>query len=110
MMNKHTHAITLFCALLASSLAISAFAAEMGVVSIRLPAEQAQFKPGPGVEVVRKNCLVCHSADYVYMQPPLTKAQWSATVAKMKKAMGASIDDGDIDTIVGYLMSQNGKS
>lgn len=118
-MNKHARSIALCAALASSSLATGCTAAEthagaasstMGRATIQLPAENAQYKPGPGVEVVRKNCVACHSADYVYMQPPLTEAQWRATVAKMKNAMKAPIADGDVDTIVRYLMSQNGKT
>src|SRR5574340_6014 len=78
-------------------------------VSIDLPQETAQLKPGPGLAAARDNCMICHSVDYIYMQPPLTKEQWHAEVVKMKKVMGAPIADGDIDSIVQYLMSQNGK-
>jgi len=81
-----------------------------GTVTIKLPEETARFKPGPGVETVQLNCVKCHSADYIYMQPPLTREQWLATVTKMKKVFGAPIEDKDIETVVNYLMSQNGKS
>lgn len=84
-------------------------AEEMGVVTIQLPAETAQLKPGPGLEVTRNNCITCHSVDYIYMQPPLTREQWHGEVMKMKKVMGAPIPDNEVDTIVQYLMSQNGK-
>jgi hypothetical protein len=53
--------------------------------------------------------MICHSVDYIYMQPPLTKDQWHAEVMKMKKVFGAPVPDSDADTIVKYLMSQNGK-
>lgn len=110
-MNKHARSIALFTLLIGTAMGAGAWAAEsLGTVAIQLPAENAQYQPGPGVEVVRKNCVACHSADYVYMQPPLTEAQWRATVAKMKNAMKAPIADGDVDTIVRYLMSQNGKT
>ncbi|MEW5973915.1 MAG: cytochrome c [Pseudomonadota bacterium] len=109
-MNWHPRSIPMLALVLGSLTSTGAAVAEpLGTVSITLPPETAQYKPGPGVEIVRKNCTACHSADYVYMQPPLTEAQWRATVAKMKKAMNAPIADGDIDTIVQYLMSQNGK-
>ena len=87
----------------------SAIAADTGTVSIQLPAETAELKPGPGLDVARANCMICHSVDYIYMQPPLTREQWQGEVMKMKKVMGAPIADGDVDTIVQYLMSQNGK-
>lgn len=81
----------------------------MDPVVVQFPAETAQLKPGPGLEAVRNNCMTCHSVDYIYMQPPLTREQWLGEVTKMKKAMGAPIPDGEVDTIVQYLMSQNGK-
>lgn len=80
-----------------------------GPVSITLPTETAQFKPGPGVEKAQANCMSCHSADYVYMQPPLSADQWRAEVLKMRNAFGAPLPDADIEVIVQYLVSQNGK-
>ena len=85
----------------------AAFAA--GEVSITLPQENARLKPGPGMDTAAKYCMICHSVDYIYMQPPLTKDQWHGTVMKMKKVFGAPIPDSDVDTIVTYLESQNGK-
>jgi hypothetical protein len=90
--------------LMASS---ASFAA--GEVSITLPQETARLKPGPGMETTAKYCMICHSVDYIYMQPPLTKDQWHGEVVKMKKVFGAPIADSDVDTIVNYLVSQNGK-
>jgi hypothetical protein len=57
----------------------------------------------------RSQGMICHSVDYIYMQPPLTKDQWQAEVVKMKKVFGAPVPDGEVDTIVEYLMSQDGK-
>jgi len=91
-------------------LGFHAFSADMGAVSIQLPAETAQLKPGPGLEAAQSNCMTCHSVDYIYMQPPLSKDQWQGEVVKMKKVMGAPIPDNEVDTIVQYLMSQNGKN
>lgn len=88
----------------------AAVAGTPGTVTVKLPDETAHFKPGPGVETAARNCTLCHSADYIYMQPPLSKAQWQGEVAKMRKVYGAPIEEGDTDAIVGYLLSQNGKS
>ena len=93
---------------LALGLAASALV-QAGVVSVNLPGETAMLKPGPGLEVAQANCLICHSVDYIYMQPPLTEAQWRGVVMKMKKVMGAPIPDGDVDSVVGYLVWQNGR-
>ena len=110
-MKNHVRSISLFAAMIGAALSTpAAFAAEkMGTVSVDLPAETAQFKAGPGMDAARQNCVACHSVDYVYMQPPLTEEKWRAVVMKMKKVMGADIPDNDIDTIVQYLVSQNGK-
>jgi hypothetical protein len=43
------------------------------------------------------------------MQPPQTRAGWTATVTKMRKVMGAPAGDADAKKIVDYLMTQNGK-
>src|ERR1700690_1832327 len=77
--------------------------------SIALPPGTIQFKPGPNLGIVQANCLVCHNADYVYFQPALTRAQWTAEVNKMRAAYKATIADDDVPKIVDYLMSQNGK-
>lgn len=76
-------------------------------VSIDLPPWNSVFKPGPQLRAAQANCLTCHSSDYVYMQPPLSKKQWTAEVNKMIKAYGAQIQPQDIDDIVTYLVSQN---
>lgn len=78
--------------------------------SITLPPSNIQFKPGPNVGIVQANCLVCHNADYVYFQPALTRAQWTAEVNKMRAAYKATIADDDVPKIVDYLMTQNGKT
>jgi cytochrome c5 len=108
-MNKLTQSTVLLSALLGLTASAATFAAEMGTVKIDLPAENARLKPGPGMDAAEKSCMICHSVDYIYMQPPLSKEQWQAEVVKMKKVFGAPIPDSDVDTIVNYLMSQNGK-
>ena len=40
------------------------------VHSITLPKESAELKPGPGLDTVEKYCTICHSSDYIIMQPP----------------------------------------
>jgi len=79
-------------------------------VSVTFPASTISFKPGPNLGTAQANCLVCHNADYIYFQPALTRAQWTAEVNKMRAAYKASIADADVQPIVDYLMSQNGKT
>ncbi len=103
-----------FAAPLAAVLGVLACAAPLaadmsGTVKIELPLETALLKPGPGMETTVKACMTCHSVDYIYMQPPLTRDQWHGEVVKMKKVFGAPFPESDVEPIVDYLMSQNGK-
>ncbi len=74
-----------------------------------LPPETVKFKPGANVEVVNKQCLVCHSADYVSMQPLLPRAAWAGIVQKMREKYGAPIPAGQTNGIVEYLGAVYGK-
>ena len=73
-----------------------------------LPPETATFKPGPGVETVKAQCLLCHSAEYVSTQPRLPRAFWKANVQKMKEKFGAPIPVDKVDTLVEYLATTYG--
>ena len=78
-------------------------------VTVAFPPPVYDFKDGPNVGTVRANCLVCHGAEYIYVQPPFTAAVWTAEVNKMRNAYKANIADADIPLIVDYLMTQNGR-
>lgn len=73
--------------------------------SIQLPTDNpvSQIKSGAGEEVVRKNCSLCHSTDYIVRQPHLTAQQWDAEVKKMIGVYGAPISATDASTISDYL-------
>lgn len=101
-------ALSLIAPLLVANIA-GASAAGNAPVSVKLPPDAQSFGPGPGQSVAQANCTICHAADYVYMQPALTDVQWRAEVLKMKTAYGAPVNDSDVDTLVAYLVSQNGK-
>jgi len=75
--------------------------------SIALPNIQTELKPGEGKEKAMTFCAICHSLDYITMQPSLTSAQWTATVNKMIK-FGAPINENDAQKIIGYLTMQYG--
>lgn len=78
-------------------------------VKITLPPETAALKPGAGSDLASKQCLTCHSADYVSTQPPgKPLAFWKAEVEKMKKVYGAPIPDDEIDPIAQYLTREYG--
>jgi cytochrome c5 len=76
-------------------------------VAITLPAQNTAFREAPGVEVARKDCLACHSAEYVTQQPALSKTAWTNEIVKMRTAYGAPIPEADTDALVAYLVAQN---
>jgi len=78
-------------------------------VKIDLPADTSTLKPGTGVALANRQCLTCHSADYVNVQPPgKPLAFWKGEVEKMKKVYGAPIPDEDIEPIAQYLTREYG--
>jgi hypothetical protein len=89
---------------------IAPAASSNSTVTVQLPTPTIELKPGPNRELAASSCLTCHSTDYIYYQPPLTKAQWTAEVNKMRTAYAAPIPAENVAPIVDYLMSQNGKS
>jgi mono/diheme cytochrome c family protein len=110
-MTKHT-LIVLACvaAVGASAFAATKAAPPKGTATISLPGDAGMaFKPGAGAGAVQAHCLTCHSSAYVSTQPALTKAQWTAEVAKMKGAYGAPIPDDQVPVIVDYLTANYGK-
>jgi mono/diheme cytochrome c family protein len=80
------------------------------VRSIELPADNAmaELKLGPGVEVVRANCIACHSTDYIVRQPRSDAKRWEGEVKKMTGVYGAPISDADEKVIVAYLAAVYG--
>ena len=84
----------------------SAIAAYARPVAYELPEETAPYRPGPGVELAEANCLGCHSADYVEMQPRgsgFGREFWRGTVTKMVNVYHAPIAADDVDRIADYL-------
>lgn len=75
-----------------------------------VPPETATYRQSdlPGYELVQRNCLTCHSAQYVSTQPRLPRSYWEATVKKMKKPFGALFPDEDIPAMVDYLSKTYG--
>jgi len=81
-------------------------------VQYDLPEETAEFAPGPGLDVVRANCVACHSADYISTQPrnlPDPGAFWTAEVNKMRHSYGAPVDESNVQAIVAYLVATYGR-
>jgi mono/diheme cytochrome c family protein len=77
------------------------------VSTLTLPPDRMGFQPGPGKERAGQYCLICHSADYIYTQPPHDAGEWTDIVKKMKSAYGCPIPDEDIAPLVSYLVNEN---
>jgi len=75
--------------------------------SIILPTDPFSFQPGQGREIANSYCVICHSADYIYMQPPHSQGKWAEIIKKMKHAFGCPIPDDSIATLASYLTHQN---
>lgn len=73
-----------------------------------LPTEPFTLKEGPGLELIRAHCLLCHSTEYISTQPPLKRGQWEAEVAKMRGKFGAPIATNAVPGIVEYLVANYG--
>ena len=79
-------------------------------ISIKLPEDNAlsQLKPGPAEEIVRRNCSLCHSTDYIVTQPHLDASRWESEVTKMIQVFGAPINSSDAKIIAEYLAGNYG--
>ena len=96
--------------ILLAALALSA-AGGVYALDIHLPPETATYAPSelPGYQLVQRNCMTCHAAQYASSQPPASpRAYWEATVKKMKKPFGAQFDDADMPAMVDYLVKTYG--
>lgn len=86
-------------------------AGSAGALEIHLQPETAAYKPSelPGYQLVQRNCMTCHAAQYASSQPPASpRAYWEATVKKMKKPFGAQFADEDMPAMVDYLVKTYG--
>jgi sulfite dehydrogenase (cytochrome) subunit B len=100
-MNRVVLAIVAYGSLAASGTLLAA------PVGYRLPPESNPLHRGPGMDAVVANCALCHSLDYVSMQPPRRGREfWQAIVGKMVNTYGAEIASSDRTAIVDYLATQ----
>jgi hypothetical protein len=74
----------------------------------KLPPETAAFEKRPGYEAAMVQCSLCHSADYIAIQPPMNRAAWTATVTKMKDKYGAPLPSEALTNVVDYLVKTYG--
>jgi mono/diheme cytochrome c family protein len=75
----------------------------------KLPADQPVLAPGAGRELALGQCILCHSTDYISTQPRLTRAQWQATVDKMRVRYGAPVLTNQAPALVDYLTAAYGR-
>ena len=78
------------------------------VHSIVLPQYPPEIAAGPNVEIYSKDCLLCHTARYISMQPRFPKVVWQSEVKKMIDAYGAAIPEADQPLIIEYLGAVRG--
>jgi len=77
-------------------------------VEIRLPEEVAAFKQDVGAEIANAQCLVCHSVEYVTIQPPLPRSFWKGSIQKMQQKYGAAIPEQQVEPLADYLTRNYG--
>lgn len=97
-------------ALFIATLSVGVFWTRAADPAWAMPAEVIRLKPGSGSELVKANCLLCHSTDYISTQPVLTRDQWKATVLKMQQKFGAPFNAEKLDPqLIEYLVKSYGK-
>jgi cytochrome c551/c552 len=92
-----------FVTVLSSALVFGTLSLVAAPLKIQLPPETAIFKAAPGVELANAQCLVCHSVEYVQMQPPKPLDFWAAEVKKMRDKYGAQYPAEDNAALADYL-------
>lgn len=76
--------------------------------AVAMPIDEARFAGGAAADAINANCTACHSTSMVLNQPPLTAAQWQATITKMREVYHADIADRDVPAILAYLTALDG--
>ena len=72
-------------------------------------AQNTEFEPADGVEVVRKNCTTCHSAQLV-TQNSGSRAVWVSRLRWMQETQGMPLlDPTDEGIILSYLATNYGQ-
>ncbi len=78
----------------------------LGVVSLYYPWFEIPLPPGEHKQVFQNHCLVCHSPQLVFNQPPHLKSEvWKGVVHKMVANYGANISALEEEQIVTYLLA-----
>lgn len=105
---RHILRAFLFSAIVVLGVAFGVQASDNeGSSTFTFPSDPITFQFGPGSQIATTYCLICHSAEYIYMQPPHSRERWEEIVKKMKQTFGCPIPDSDIPTLATYLYGQN---
>jgi hypothetical protein len=102
---------TIRLAAIAATLAFGTAFAIAAPKSITLPPDGVMLRPSPlpGYAKAQADCTVCHSAEYMIMQPPnAARPYWDAMTKRMKVVFKAPFDEADIPVIVDYLAATYG--
>ena len=91
--------------LLLLSLTLRVFATPL---QIQFPPETNSFKQDLGAELANAQCLICHSVEYVSIQPPMPRPFWKASVEKMRQKYGAAISEEHVEPLTDYLTRNYG--
>jgi mono/diheme cytochrome c family protein len=81
---------------------------EMKPEMISDPGQTPALVDAAGQDAFTGNCLNCHSARYVLMQPRFPRKVWKAEVTKMVDAYKARIAEPQQEQIVSYLTAAYG--
>jgi hypothetical protein len=99
----------LLLALVVPALALPETAAAEGKTIVQPPDDPyGALADGPGAQRARNLCGICHSTDYIVMQPRGDARQWEGVVTKMIKVYGAPIGEADAKAITEYLAAAYG--
>jgi hypothetical protein len=75
---------------------------------IRLPKPQVHMPDGPNKELVMVQCAMCHTPQYITLQPPLSKDAWTASITKMRTTFSGPIPEDQVPKILEYVLAVNG--
>ena len=75
---------------------------------IRLPEWKPSLPAGEARDLVMVQCAMCHTPEYITLQPPLSREAWTASVTKMRTTYGGPIPEEQVPKIVDYLVAVNG--
>ena len=75
---------------------------------IRLPEWKPTLPAGEARDLVMVQCAMCHTPEYITLQPPLSREAWTASVTKMRTTYGGPIPEEQVPKIVDYLVAING--